>query len=167
MYRLTITILSILLVAVTTFDIFICTNNNFSQQPNVHNYKYIEYNEYYLTQQEAVDLCTDLVGDYKIVFNNEQAYLGCAVIIFGVCYINKHQSGWRMLEVLTHELIHLHYWTRSETFTQFMTFKLLYESENVVLHNKGIEIAVKQLGGAYSGVYDCSWYINEYLGDDD
>lgn len=67
--------------------------------------------------------------------------------------------------MLTHELIHLKYHTTNETFTQFMTFKHLYESNNEYLKYASKILALDIFNGEYSHAkqYDCGYYIIKYL----
>lgn len=145
------------------FLIFILTNNQYEQKSYTYTELNFDYEQYDLTQEQAVELCSSLVGSYKIVWNNDVHYSGLAVIPLRYCFINKYQTGWQLLETLTHEFVHLKYWAVNETFTQFMTFKLLYESDNEILHNKGKEIAIRQNNHEYYKPYECSWYVNKYF----
>lgn len=159
--------LSICIVILGAFSIFILCNNRYDKMPHLTADFSFTYQGKYLTQEEAVDLCTDLVGDYNVIFVDKirNNTLGVSTIPLRTAYIKKGQSGWELLEVITHELVHLKYWSINETFTQFMTFKLLYESDNEILHNKGKEIAIAQCTNYefFGTDYDCSWYILNYL----
>lgn len=162
MYRLICNLLLTLIIAISTFLIFILTTNQYPQKQHIYIDLKFDYSVHDVTKEQAITLCTELVGNYKFVFNNEP-YSGLSIIPLQMCFINKYQDGWRLLEVMTHEFVHLKYWAINETFAEFMTFKLLYESENQILHDKGKEIAINQMQGAYNKPYDCSWYIARYF----
>lgn len=65
--------------------------------------------------------------------------------------------------LLCHEMCHIKYFTGNEIYTQFMTFKTLYESDNPTLRRVGTWLGIYVLNGEYKTGYDCSAMIVEYL----
>lgn len=79
--------------------------------------------------------------------------------------INQQITGWQTLETLTHELLHITHKIHDEYYIQFLTFKVLYESNNPILVLKAKDMAYRicTLGSRKNTQYDCSWYIAQYL----
>lgn len=167
MYKVLKSILIVILIAISIYDIALYSSNRIDKMPHINVDLPFSYQAKHLTQEDALDLCTDLVSnEYNIVFVDDlKGALGLSHIITKTAYIKNGQSGWQLLETITHELVHLKYFSVNETYTQFMTFKLLYESDNEILHNKGKEIAIDQCENYahFNTNYDCSWYIVNYL----
>lgn len=80
---------------------------------------------------------------------------------FRTIKIDERVSGYVYCETFTHETMHLKYYTANERFVCYETFKYLYESEE--LHNIGVWYGLKQLNGDYSGEYDISGLVVNYL----
>lgn len=64
---------------------------------------------------------------------------------------------------LCHEMCHINYFTGNEIYTNFMTFKTLYESENEELKQIGAIFGIYVLNGMFNQDYDCSYYIVQYI----
>lgn len=75
--------------------------------------------------------------------------------------VDSNLSGYRYCVTLAHEMMHLRKFRKQENYICFETFKYLYESD--VMHNVGVWYAIKQLEGAYSGEYNISNQIVDYL----
>ena len=133
-------------------------------------YYEIEYTTYFITQEEAVDLVNKEFRSNckpKFVDSLGDNVLGLTEPIHnrGV-FLLKALSGWQTVEVYTHELIHYEEWVYNERMTEFLTFKILYESDNPILHNRGKAMAYNWLNKDENKVnkeYDCRYYIKEYL----
>ena len=64
---------------------------------------------------------------------------------------------------LTHELVHLSYFTANERFTCFKAFQILYESGNNYFKNIALAYANNDFKGITSLEYSCAGYIEDYL----
>ena len=64
---------------------------------------------------------------------------------------------------LCHEMCHIKFFTGNEIYTQFMTFKVLYESNNEELKQVGTWFGIYVLNRCYTQSYDCSQLIIDYL----
>ena len=89
----------------------------------------------------------------------------CGISWFNTITLDNDLSGWETIYVLTHELCHIKYYTCNETFTEYMTFIELYESDNEIMHNRGEWLAREQVyyKTRWHTEYDCSYYIKKYL----
>lgn len=80
------------------------------------------------------------------------------------------------IHVIVHELVHLKYYNANEMWTNFMTFKLLYESDNPDFKQVAINYAYRYISSHtidekgnlvntnWAGnLYDMSYYIINYL----
>ena len=126
-----------------------------------------------ITVEQAIDIVNEHFGiSYRLRFDDirEQGILGtanffCGISWFNIVTLDNDLTGWDMLYVLTHELCHIKYYTADETFTEYMTFVELYESENEFMHNRGDWIIREQVyyKRKINTEYDCAYYIIEYL----
>lgn len=66
-------------------------------------------------------------------------------------------------KALMHERLHLYYYTGCERFTQYQTFKHLYESKNAYLHKLGVQMALEIMNFRYPDNYDCTGQIIDYI----
>jgi hypothetical protein len=62
-----------------------------------------------------------------------------------------------------HEVVHHKYFSTQENYVSLMTIKELYESDNTVLKNSGMRLALDHLLGCKSPEYDCTPKIIEYF----
>lgn len=65
--------------------------------------------------------------------------------------------------VLCHEFCHIKYFTGNEIYTQFLTFRTLYESNNDTLKTIGKWFGIYALNKNFVNSYDCSKLIIDYL----
>ena len=121
---------------------------------------------YDLSMKDAIKIVDDFMDvHYTLnIVDKSNDYLGRN---FGCStYIEiAIQSGWETLWTLTHELVHYKYQSSNETFTNFKTWQLLYESSVPILVARAKYEAYDQceLGGFKNTEYDISWYIVNYL----
>lgn len=121
-----------------------------------------------ITVKQAIEIVNEHFNiNYTLKFEDmqENGLLGKATFIFNIVRIDNDISGWEVLYVLTHELCHLKYYTINETFTEYMAFVELYESDNEIMHNRGEWMAREQVyyRKKLNTEYDCAWYIRQYL----
>lgn len=77
--------------------------------------------------------------------------------------IDKQIQGYSYCKTLCHEMIHIKYCTGDETFTSYMTFVTLYESDNIHLKQVGAWFGIDQIDKCYRGEYNCRDYIIKYF----
>lgn len=130
-------------------------NCNYYEQFDVHNYKFDRAEIRALLDNE-VGTKAYLLFDNKLNGDNF-TILQTRTIVIG------DLEGYDYIQGLCHELVHLKFCTANETYTQFMTFKILYESENEILHDCGCDFANAQFKHLWFGDYDCAYYIEQYL----
>lgn len=122
-----------------------------------------------IDQIDAVNIilgffCTPIIIDFK-EFNDNS--IGKTYRLAHKVVINTNIDGWETLESLTHEFLHIIFDIDDEYYIQYLTFRVLYESDVPILVLKAKEIAYKlcTLGTMKGTSYDCSWYIKDYLKD--
>lgn len=131
--------------------------------------EYHNYNkEYNITKEQGFRLVEDLVKPkaYILVHKTSLLYpeaLGVTYLSIRAIIIKDNLSRDSYLITLTHEFIHLKYFVANETFTHFMTFKLLWESDNEYLHYLGAKLGKDILNHYYPGPYNCIGNIVEYF----
>lgn len=175
-----ITILSISLALILGVSLFyrLHHTNKYIDVDNETRQTYINYLnaevgdiDYDISKQEIRKLLEDELcfnnyiykeGDIKIVSNS--AY--CVALLR---YIKIDMTKCARIEnytiALCHEMCHIKYFTGNEIYTQFMTFKTLYESDNETLKNIGTWFGIYTLNRCYVDNYDCSQLIVDYLVD--
>lgn len=67
--------------------------------------------------------------------------------------------------MLAHEELHLRKYSANETYISFETFKFLYTSPDIYLHQAGVLFGLKQLDDQYYNEYDIKGQIINYLTD--
>lgn len=104
---------------------------------------------------------------YVLDFKNIAPTSGVTRPLLRYVVLDSNISGWDAIETLTHELLHIQLCVKDENYVEFMTFKVLYESNNPILVLKAKEIAYNQctLGHRENTAYDCSYYIAKYLNE--
>lgn len=100
---------------------------------------------------------------YKEVDNLSGLTLGYSNILFKKVFILSHLEKDVYGIVLTHELMHIKYFTADERYVNFMTFKNLYESNNDTLVELGKQQMKLVLEGFYPERYNCSDDIYNYF----
>ena len=89
---------------------------------------------------------------------------GRSKIMWRIVEIDKNLDVHTYIVTYTHELCHVRYQVGNETYTAYMTFVRLYESNNAELQYHALVYAQDVISGDYSGTeYDCGYYILEYL----
>ena len=121
---------------------------------------------YDLSMKDAIKIVDDFMDVHyslEIVEDNGK-FLGRNLCCTTYIQIVE-QSGWETLWTLTHELVHYKYQSSNETFTNFKTWQLLYESGINILVSRAKYEAYCQctLGYFKNTQYDITWYIVEYL----
>lgn len=123
---------------------------------------YVSLNATYNKRANRRFLANDLgVHLYFYTEANLRKYNGLCYGAIRLIVIDKDLSGMQYCVTLTHEMMHLKKMSKKESYICFETFKYLYESED--MHNVGVWYAIKQLEGAYSGEYNVSNQIVDYL----
>ena len=90
---------------------------------------------------------------------------GSSVCVFGLVFVEPNLTGYDYAITYAHELTHVKYQTVDDTWVNFKTFKVLYESGSEPLRQIALQFADEQFRGCYDGNYDCAYYIYEYLQD--
>lgn len=155
-------------------------NTNYTEQEKtrVIDYLFEQYDNLdgeYLSLSSGKQLIQQLTGIsfYKeVVIDLPYNNAGCANPILRIVFIDSIIYN-RAIEddlylndyfiVLTHEYIHISKALGDERATHFETFKLLYESNNNILKQCAIQLAIDILYDRYPQEYDCSYYIIDYL----
>lgn len=88
-------------------------------------------------------------------------YAGKIYPLARLIIIDTDTDGYKYCETFAHEAIHLKEFIGQEDYVTFQTFKYLYESEE--LHNVGVWYGLSQVYGCYSGEYNVSHLIVDYL----
>ena len=90
--------------------------------------------------------------------------LGITFLVPRIIMVDDTQEDNVYLTTLAHEFIHLKYMTGNELFTQYMAFKILYESNNEYLHYLGCSLAIRTFNLFYGAdEYYCVGNIISYL----
>lgn len=92
-----------------------------------------------------------------------KGYYGKAYIIPRIVILDKSIDIKNYIFTLAHELVHIKYITECERFTNFQTFKVLYESNIPDLQYVALWYAKKDMAGKIHYEYSCWAYIYEYL----
>lgn len=88
-------------------------------------------------------------------------YAGKTYPLARLIIIDTDADGYKYCITFVHEAIHLKEFIGQEDYVSFQTFKYLYESEE--LHNVGVWYGLSQVYGCYSGEYNVSHLIVNYL----
>lgn len=119
-----------------------------------------------LTKQTAHTTIAKLFNTPHIYFEKDLPPQdnGISIIMWRVVQIDKDLDVHTYIVTYTHELCHVRYQVGNETYTAYMTFVRLYESNNAELQYHALIYAKDVISGDYSGTeYDCGYYILEYL----
>ena len=128
--------------------------------------------EYYSINCEKLDkpnckqlICEDMKNEFYLLIDFiNMNRLGMTQPILRTIIVDSDCSIEDYVLTLTHEMLHLNFFTGNETFVNFQTFKYLYEHENLFFKKIGIRFSIEILMGGYGGnAYDCSYYIIEYF----
>ena len=115
----------------------------------------------------------DIKQDIDGLFNNTKYILkhkemngdtaGYTVLLLKIIVLDNDLTQENYTLTLAHELVHLTHFTANERYVSFITFKVLYESENNYFKSVALAYADAQFKHLYQHSYDCSGYIEEYL----
>lgn len=161
-----IIVLVVLLVVVYT-NLYLLLFNNYLTEKEFTPYDFgFELIILDITQEQAVELASECVGlkDFTIEYTNnlKSGVVGNSNLITHHIKIKESLIPFQRLPVLVHEMVHIKYYTANERFTEFTTFKLMYESSNEILHEAGRQYAQELCSNDW-GKYDCSYYIVDYF----
>ena len=92
--------------------------------------------------------------------------LGGTLVVPRIVMVDPKLENLEYTIVLTHELSHLYYFTANEAYTTFMTFKILYESDNTYFKKAAITLALRIFANDYPSSYDCAGNILAYLNNE-
>jgi hypothetical protein len=102
--------------------------------------------------------------NFKFYFYKErniEDYDGLAYFTIRTIVIEKDLNEYQYCKTFAHEVLHLKLFIQQEDYICYETFKYLYESEE--LHNVGVWYGLQQLRGCYSGKYNISGHVVNYL----
>ena len=102
--------------------------------------------------------------NFKFYFYKERNIEGCDGLTYftiRTIVIEKDLNEYQYCKTFAHEVLHLKLFIQQEDFICYETFKYLYESEE--LHNVGVWYGLQQLRGCYSGKYNISGHVVNYL----
>lgn len=136
--------------------------------------KYVDYNRINLDEQKvnvnddefAIKMVNEAFA-YPIYHLSRASLSDCSGysrLISRQIVIERQLSTTKLILVLTHELVHLIYFTDNERFVQYKTFCILYESGNETLRAIAMNFAREMITyNIYPKAYDCGYYILKYL----
>lgn len=130
--------------------------------------KYVEYDAirpHYVDKEYIKREVNKLFNiSYKIYYKDlPKDTGGKSIIAFRIVMIDNNLPIEQYALALTHELVHLKYFTANERFTSFKTFQTLYESNNDYFMAVALAYANHVFSGKEPYEYDCGGYIEEYL----
>lgn len=88
---------------------------------------------------------------------------GVSYIMLKLVILDDNLSLEEFTMTLTHELVHLKFFTSNERFTSFKAFQILFESGNEYFKNVALAYANKDFNGLVEYEYSCAGYIEQYL----
>ena len=135
-------------------DILEYQNIQITEEDKIYQYlkANINYNHLEIDKSNLKSSIEDLIEFkfYNYIGKNSSSIAngkGLAYVNFHFRYIviAENISTRDYITTLTHELIHLKYYNANEMWTNFMTFKLLYESNNSVFKQAAINFAYRYI----------------------
>ena len=174
-------LLVVIMISIYNATVIIVARNRFKDYIVLTNYSYSQYRESYqelanefniledvhLSRQEIIQLAKKAVPVKFYLFFNIKPYkegaTGGTFLVLRTIVVDPKADDDHYTMALVHELIHLKDFTINETYTQFMTFKTLYESENPYFHKIGVLLALEIFDKRYPKEYTCIGNIIEYL----
>lgn len=128
---------------------------------NIPDYK-ITYTKNEL--KEEISKLYNISHCYEEIDNLEPTTTGTTKLLLRKVYIRKNLSLQSYATTYAHELTHIKYNTANETYTNYMSLIILYESENIQLQQIALNEMKAIIKGRESGtVYDCGYYLLNYL----
>ena len=162
-----IVMLSLALVLTIFQVLYIRFSNSLEIKPYTTQYITIQNKpQLTLTKQTARTTIANLFNTPHIYFEKDLPPQdnGISIIIWRAVQIDKDLDVHTYIITYAHELCHVRYQVGNETYTAYMTFVRLYESNNAELQYHALIYAKDVISGDYSGTkYDCGYYILEYL----
>ncbi len=134
----------------------ITTINHKCIRPEFVNQQYIKQQIDSIFNCNYILIKSDLKGELK----------GKTYIMLKLIVLDNNLSLEDYAITLTHELVHLTYFTANERYTSFKTFQILYESKNEYFKNVALAYANLDFSGNTTKEYSCAGYIEEYLKKD-
>ena len=160
-YVLKVSIIIMSLIAFgAVFNYYLVHYNNYLCAKPYINYNIEQDTKYFdITKEQAIQLASETVELRYFTLNftedlGKNILGNCNIYTSHINVLNS-LNGYQLLPVLVHEMVHSKYYTLNERFTEFTTFKLMYESDNEIVHNAGILYA-KEICSNYIEGYDCS-----------
>ena len=142
------------------YQCFIDTKNSFKNELMTMEYEILSRNEIKKAVQKEVPTVLYIVLNIQPWKANAAGgtLIGPRIILIDPSLDDEHYAI-----TLTHELLHLKNFVTNETYTQFHTFKTLYESEVPYLHRAALVLALEIFNERYPNEYNCIGNILEYL----
>lgn len=119
-----------------------------------------------LTKESAKQTLKKLYDTPHIYIEKDlpQGDMGRSMAFFRVVEIDTDLDLHDYIIAYAHELCHVKFQVNNETYTAYQTFVTLYESGNAELQYHAMVYADQIVSGnALSAIYDCGFYILEYL----
>lgn len=116
-----------------------------------------------------LDAFYDVKYDYEekdyLGHKYESAVLGTASIKPNKIVVMNNLTNETYCVVLAHELTHIKYKTSDETFTEYKSIVLLYETKIPMFQKSALNRARRIVSGHFKGTeYDCGYYLLNYFG---
>ncbi len=162
-------VLLILNVYILTTTIIINTRySNYRPQPYKDSMGFVYHANIALPNEELKNII-DENFDFGYIYIeanlSNKNYDGRAFPQFGIVVISDKINGYDYITTLAHELCHIKYFTANETYTEYMAFVELYESESIILQSVAKQMIFEHCTlRLYAGTeYDIASYICKYL----
>lgn len=163
-----IAILVVVLLIVTALNI--CITLAYNWQPKPYEVGRIidappPYEE--PTKAEAKQMVRAVYDTPHILKEKDMENDGDVNYFLRTVYVRKGVSASDFILFYAHELTHLKYWCKNETFVMYKTITTLYESDNHVLKCVALSARKNILdGNAKYPEYDCGYYLLQYFGEE-
>lgn len=166
---LTITILIAVLIPVSIIIVIWRANSYFELSYKPTTLTQVEYEikrpdniSYENIESELNDLLD--YTDYKLIKTQfSGCYCGEANLISKTIKIDSNLDYEYYTFTLTHEIIHLKYFTTNDRFANYEAFKVLYQSGNEYFKNVALYVLNLDLSNAFSYDYKFSGYAEELI----
>lgn len=164
MKRLIIVLSLILAILLSACIIFNC-NHRLPYVECTDGFEYVDhyFEEIKMTKEEARKEIEKLFGNPKYIYKEKDCAKSHSIALFRIVVIKKKCSIDEYIMALTHELIHITEFTGNERYTEFRSFQVLYNCDNVQFNNVAGEIGNFAYYKMYDKNYQCWHYIYEYL----
>lgn len=162
----------IMCLSLATIGLSVYSNVNYKLDYKECSLSYIEYDNSrpdYVTEDYIKREIDNLFSNCKYILQYKDLKYGVAgvsYIMLKLVYIDTNLSLEDYAITLTHELVHINFFTVNERFTTFKTFQILYESGNEYFKNVALAYADSDIKGYMPFEYSCGGYIEDYLKGD-